>query len=192
MSFTEPSGVATYGELTRAALLGERIAWNQLVERLQRVAWKAVLRFDMSEEDRKDAFAATFYKLFESLRTIREPDKLPGWIATTARNEALSVLRSRKRMVLQADVPEQHNSAESDDRLLSGELLVALRAAFLHLSPKCQELLRLLTADPPLSYAEISTLIDIPIGSIGVTRQRCLEKLRATPEIQAFTNGGEV
>jgi DNA-binding Lrp family transcriptional regulator len=41
-----------------------------------------------------------------------------------------------------------------------------------------QKLLEMLMADPPVSYAEISSQLGLPVGSIGPTRGRCLERLR--------------
>src|SRR5690606_18501830 len=92
------------GPLVARALAGDRDAWTQIVHRYERVAWKVLSGFDLAPEDRKDVFASTFFRLFECLRSIREPDKLPGWIATTARNEALTLLRSRSRETLSDDV----------------------------------------------------------------------------------------
>ena len=60
--------------------------------------------------------------------------------------------------------------------------------AFLELPPRCQRLITLLTADPPVPYAEISARLGIPVGSIGPTRRRCLDKLRRSPAIAALIN----
>jgi DNA-directed RNA polymerase specialized sigma24 family protein len=54
----------------------------------------------------------------------------------------------------------------------------ALAGALQILPPKCQQLLRLLATDPPASYEQVSAILDMPIGSIGPTRARCLERLR--------------
>ena len=86
-----------FDALARSAVDGDSAAWDELVARLQRVAWRAIAGFDLSEEDRKDAFAGTFFRLYERLGTIREPAKLPGWVATTARNEVHTLLRARRR-----------------------------------------------------------------------------------------------
>jgi winged helix-turn-helix DNA-binding protein len=51
-------------------------------------------------------------------------------------------------------------------------------------------LLALLIQDPPLSYAEISARLGIPVGTIGPTRRRCLDKLRRSPVIAALINPG--
>ena len=157
------------------------------MERLHRVAWSAIAAFDLSPEDRKDAFAATFCRLYERLGSVREPSRLPGWVHTTARNEVLTLLRSRRRTVPTDDfhtVPSA--TAEPERGLLDAELTRPLHAAIGRLSPTDQALLRLLTVDPPLSYSAISDMLDMPQGSIGPTRQRCLERLRATPEFRPF------
>jgi RNA polymerase sigma factor (sigma-70 family) len=174
--------------LVAAALAGEQAAWEELVERLQRVAWKAIGGFDLSAEDRKDAFAATFFRLFERLASVREPAKLPGWVATTARNEVLTLLRSGRRDI-PADVdtmPLAPVEVEPLVDLLDLELHGALHAALGRLSGACQQLLHLLTVDPPLAYAEISALLDVPQGSLGPTRQRCLERMRTAPELAPY------
>jgi DNA-directed RNA polymerase specialized sigma24 family protein len=62
----------------------------------------------------------------------------------------------------------------------------ALREALQDLPPVGQRLITLLAADPPVPYAEISTRLDIPVGSIGPTRRRCLDKLRQHPAITAL------
>ena len=174
--------------LIEGALRGDQRAWDELVERLQRVAWRAIGGFDLSPEDRKDAFAGTFFRLYERLDTIREPAKLPGWVATTARNEVLALLRARRRDT-PVDLDDQHLPPVDPDpgaRLLDLELHEALHRGLARLSDACRQLLHLLTIDPPLSYAEVGDLLDLPHGSIGPTRQRCLDRLRSTPELHPF------
>jgi RNA polymerase sigma factor (sigma-70 family) len=172
--------------LVEAALADDQEAWGALVDRLQRVAWRSIAGFDLSPEDRKDAFAATFFRLYERLGTIREPVKLPGWVATTARNEVRTLLRSRRRDT-PADLGDEHLPAvdsEPAGGLLDLELHTALRGGLARLSGPCRDLLQLLTADPPLSYVEVGEALGIPHGSIGPTRQRCLDRLRDTPELR--------
>ena len=72
--------------------------------------------------------------------------------------------------------------------LLAAERYAALREAFTHLSPRDQQLITLLIEDPPVPYAEISTRLGIPAGSIGPNRRRCLDKLRHHPAIAALIN----
>ena len=84
-------------------------------------------------------------------------------------------------------IPDEHARAAEHD-LPAAERHAALREAFGQLPPGCQQLLALLTADPPVSYAEISVRLGIPVGSIGPTRRRCLDKLRRHPAITALIN----
>jgi DNA-directed RNA polymerase specialized sigma24 family protein len=84
-------------------------------------------------------------------------------------------------------LPEQAaDDPPPGERLQRDEQRTAVRQAFAGLPPACQDLLRLLTTDPPVPYAEIETLLDMAHGSIGPTRRRCLEKLRSTPPMVAL------
>lgn len=178
-----------FEDLVPRAIDGDHAAWESIVARLQRVVWHAIAGFDLSAADRQDAFAATFFRLSERLATVQQPQKLPGWVATTARNEVLTLLRARRRLTPTdpADMALPASPATSDDSLLDDELHRAVHSGFAALPPRCQELLRLATLDPPLSYAEIGQLLGMPHGSIGPTRQRCLDQLRSSPELRSFT-----
>jgi RNA polymerase sigma factor (sigma-70 family) len=155
------------------------------------VVWRATADVGLSYEDRQDVFAAAFFRLFERLDDIREPAKLPGWLATTARNEIRQLLRTKKRLEPRDVVEplEPTLSSTVDEHLLDVELRAALQAAFLRLGESCQELLRLTTAVPALSYDEISAMTGIARGSLGPNRQRCLDHLRHAPELRPFLEG---
>jgi RNA polymerase sigma factor (sigma-70 family) len=180
-------GNASIHVLVAQALEHDQRAWHELVDRLKGVAWKVLYGYDMAEEDRKDAFASTFFRLYEHLATIREIEKLPGWVATTARNEAHTIFRRRKHAIPMDTLPLRDTPlVEDSDELVAGELSTALQGAFRRLPAQSQALMRLLTTDPPLSYDEISNILDIPRGSIGPLRQRCLERLRQSPELTPY------
>lgn len=178
-------------ELVGRALQRDQAAWRALVDRLKGVAWKALYSYDLSDEDRNDAFASTFFRLHEHLANIREVEKLPGWIATTARNEANALSRRRSKLVPMAELPlRDANDHELSEGVESDELRTALFAAFRRLPPNLQALMRLLSADPPIGYDEISRLLDLPHGSIGPTRARCLQRLRSSPELAPYLDRG--
>jgi RNA polymerase sigma factor (sigma-70 family) len=183
--------VQDFEDLVPLAIGGDQAAWESLVARLQRVAWRSIAGFDLGPEDRKDAFAATFFRLNERLATIREPAKLPGWVATTARNEVHTLLRARRRLRATdpVDLPLGAQPPVDDERLADDELRRAVRDAFTTLSERCQELLRLITLDPPPSYAEIGGMLGMPHGSIGPTRQRCLDQLRQAAPMRPYLAG---
>lgn len=178
-------------QLVSRARAGDEAAWEGLVALLQRVVWRVTGGFGLPTHDRSDVFAATFFRLFEHLNDIRDPERLPGWVATTARNEVHQLLRARARVDLRAeagdDIPAL--TALPGDRLLDAELQAAVRAAFAQLGEACRELLRLVSAVPKMSYDDVAVALNIPRGSIGPTRQRCLERLRRAPELRPFLEG---
>lgn len=178
-----------FDQLVPRALSGDGRAWEMLVGQLQGVVWRVIAGFDLGLEDRKDVFAATFFRLNERLDTIREPAKLPGWMATTTRNEALVLLRARRRTVATDPVALPSPPAVepvAEERLVDDELRRGVQQAFATLSPECRRLLALLTVDPPLSYKEIGELLGMPHGSIGPTRQRCLEQMRRADPLRSL------
>ena len=90
--------------------------------------------------------------------------------------------------MLDAETFPDEQATAVDQELLAVERHAALRQAFLELPPDSQRLIALLTADPPMPYAEISARLGIAVGSIGPTRRRCLDKLRRSPTIAALIN----
>jgi DNA-directed RNA polymerase specialized sigma24 family protein len=121
-------------------------------------------------------------RLVEHLSRLRSPEAVGGWIAATTRNECLRVLRTSGRMVL-TDDDAAFDELDGRDVGIDAGLLVyerdrALLAAFGRLGGRCQRLLRLMMADPPPSYDEISAALEMPVGSIGPTRGRCIAQLR--------------
>lgn len=192
--------------LVAAALAGQPAAWNALVDRLQRVVWKAVNMMTSDPDIREDAFAATWLRLAERLDTIREPEKLPGWLATTATNEVRQIIRRRGRAELSLNAAvrsgDDDPAVDLGDRLVGddgdhttllvrGEQHAELRAAFARLDEACREIITVLVlADPPPPYEEASEILGRPVGSLGPTRSRCLEKMKRLLESDDTLGGG--
>jgi RNA polymerase sigma factor (sigma-70 family) len=176
---------ASLTELVESARLGDQDAWRLLVDRIKNVIWKTVNGFRFGRGDAEDAFAATMFRLAEHIDSIREPERLAGWVATTARNESLAIIRRNRRAVA-LDPTDMWTSGDHDAGLVENELKQAIRQSFQLLSESCQQLLRLLTTDPPLSYEDVAAVLDMPMGSIGPNRQRCLERLRSNRTMRPF------
>jgi RNA polymerase sigma factor (sigma-70 family) len=187
----DPATDRTLADLVSSARAGDAAAWEQLCGRVRGVAWKVINGYSLPSADADDAFAATMFRLAENLDRLREPDRLPGWVATTARNEVLSIFRSRRRLVVTDEPPATSAvPGDHDHDIVLDELRAAVRAAFSRLSDSCQKLLRVLTADPPMPYSQVEELFAMPHGSIGPRRGRCLDELRAMPELREFLQGG--
>jgi RNA polymerase sigma factor (sigma-70 family) len=177
---TDPQGEAV-AHLVKRAADGDSGAWDALVERFSPLVWSVTRSLGLGRADAADVFQTTWLRLVEHLGRVREPERLGGWLAVTARHEGYRTLRRAGR-ALPTDDESTFDApaaqAELDGRLLADERDRDLWGAFARIPERCRGLLRLLVADPPLSYQQIAELLDMPIGGIGPTRARCLDKLR--------------
>ena len=166
-----------------AAAAGDQGAWDSIVTAYAGLIWSVARGYRLSAADAADVFQGTWLRLVEHLGDIRDASRLGGWLATTARREALMLLRRGGRDVpvdtadafsdVAGDVPEV------DEHLIRDEESKLLWQAFGRLSASCQRLLRIVFADPPPRYEEISAALDMPVGSIGPTKGRCLASLQS-------------
>jgi RNA polymerase sigma factor (sigma-70 family) len=175
------------------ARTGDRQAWDALVERYAPLIWSICHRYRLTDADAADVSQDVWLHLVAHLGSLRDPAALPGWLATTTRRECVRVLGTARGPLaagydLDAQSLPDQQAAAVDQELLAAERHAALREALGDLPADCQRLIALLIADPPLPYAEISARLSIPVGSIGPTRRRCLDKLRRHPAIAALTN----
>jgi RNA polymerase sigma factor (sigma-70 family) len=170
----------TNADLLHAAAGGDQAAWEAIVDRFSGLVWGAARAYRLTQHDAADVAQTTWLRLVEHLDRINDPEALGAWLATTARRESLRVLRrgSREQPSDELDLFEAPSGDTLDRQLLREERNGALWRAFARLSDRCKQLLRLLVSDPEPSYQEVSAALDIPIGTIGPTRQRCLERLR--------------
>jgi RNA polymerase sigma factor (sigma-70 family) len=176
-------GAVDVAELVRRAADGDRRAWEGLFAQFSRLLWAMTRDFKLAESDAADVVQATWLRLLEHIDRIEYPERIGSWLATTARHECLRHLAAGKRVMLVEDDHDAFSGARShqpdvDERLLAEERAQAVRAALSTLPSRSQQLIELLMADPPVSYTEISDQLGLPIGSIGPTRGRCLERLR--------------
>ena len=174
-------------ELVRAAAEGDQAAWNGLVDRYNGLVWSVARSHRLAAADASDVVQTTWLRLVENLGRLQDPERVGAWLATTARRECLRTLRHSARQLPTEELPEEGVEARLDAALLVEERDRALWQAFGGLSDRCQALLRILVADPPPSYEDIGAALDMPIGSIGPTRQRCLERLRGLAEGEGVT-----
>jgi RNA polymerase sigma factor (sigma-70 family) len=170
------------GRLLAAAAAGDQGAWDELVARFSGLLWSVARGYRLNTADTGDAVQTTWLRLVENLDRIHDPERLAGWLATTVRNECLRLLRKAGREcpgpVLEwvDELPDA--AAPLDANLLTDERDAALWRALATISQRCQRLLRVLMASPPPPYVAVAAAVDMPIGSIGPSRQRCLDQLR--------------
>src|SRR6478609_5248083 len=146
---SQPDGHTDLATLLRAASEGDQEAWNAITDRFTNLLWSIARSYRLGHDDAGDVVQNTWLRLLENLTKIDNPEALPGWLSTTARREALGVLRKRGRDVLTrnddigSDVVDV-DAAQLDTALLEDERDVQLWASFAQLSERCQQLLRVL------------------------------------------------
>ena len=167
-------------DLVRYAAAGDERSWDALVDEFDGMICAVARAHRLCDVDAADVAQATWLRLFEHLDDLRQPDRIGAWLATTARRECLQILRRADRHVPFGDGTPGSESREisAGDLLLVAERDQALWRSFGRLRPTDQELLRLLIDHPRPAYEEISSALDMPIGSIGPTRARALGRLR--------------
>ena len=161
---------------------GDGRAWEELVARFGGMIAATGRRYRLVPADIAELQQTTWLRLVANLHKIEQPERVGGWLATTARRESLQLLRRASKYhggadQMLANMPDAH-LPEPDARPIADERDAVLRAAWGRLKPRCQELLTLLVTDDPMGYKDLSQFLNMPVGSIGPTRARCLEHLR--------------
>ena len=173
---------------------GDATAWAALVRRYQRLVYAVVTRAGFDEHGAADVFQTVFARLVEHLPRLAQPDRLQAWIVTTAKREALRARELRQRTVSMTrdegdDSPGLEDTLADDaplaeDALSELQQLHRLRLGLDRLDERCRELLLLVfrDEDEKLPYDEVARRMNMPTGSLGPTRARCLDKLRRLVE----------
>ncbi|SDN17310.1 RNA polymerase sigma factor [Allokutzneria albata] len=170
----------TTRELLAGAKAGEEPAWRALVARYQRLVWATARSHRLSRSDAADVAQLTWLRLAERMDTLRDPERLPGWLVTTARRESMRVLADRHREtpleppLLERPRPDAGPEAE----LINAAARRELWRAFADLPERCQRVLWVLAFHPEVSYARLARELGIAESSVGPVRLRCLHALR--------------
>ena len=180
-------------DLVLRARKGDSDAWDALVERFAPLIWSICRRYSLGRADADDVGQYVWLRLVDHLEAVHDPAALPGWLATTTQRECIRASRAARHQQALGYELDVGGIPDGQARTVEHELLLAerhtaLREAFTRLPLPCQRLIAVLLEDPPVPYAEISARLGIPVGSIGPSRGRCVEKLRRDPAIAALIN----
>ncbi|RFU40966.1 sigma-70 family RNA polymerase sigma factor [Actinomadura logoneensis] len=191
----DPSEVES-GELVRRARLGDGAAWGLLVDRHAPLLWAIARSCGLDDADCGDVVQTAWLRLVERIDTIQDPQAVPHWLAVTARREAVALARRRGReapadplcftdviggrprspMVGGGDLGVRRPACSPEEAALAREQVGRVGEALRALPRRCQDLLRMLAL--ATSYNELAAALDLPVGSIGSARARCLAHLR--------------
>ncbi|HEY0816930.1 MAG TPA: sigma-70 family RNA polymerase sigma factor [Pseudonocardia sp.] len=176
---TTPQRTTT--ELLRAAVSGDRDAWELLMERFEPAVSAVVSSYRLQEADARDVSQRTWMQMFEHHHKIREPEALGGWLRTTAKHECLRVLRDQQRAgpLFDAGTMERPDTTVDVERLVvESEMVRQARGLLGNLPARSVTLISSLFREDPPCYSDLAADTGIPIGSIGPTRARALRSLR--------------
>ncbi|MEO5877276.1 MAG: sigma-70 family RNA polymerase sigma factor [Streptosporangiaceae bacterium] len=163
----------TAGELVARAGKGDGSAWDELVARHTGLLWSIARSSGLPRAAAEDAVQATWLRLVQRIDTLWEPESVGSWLATVCRNECHSL----RGLPLPATAPEPADpSPGPEDVCVDRDRLARVVAALQAMPDRCRGVLRLLAASA--SYTEVSAALNVPMGSIGPTRARCLRRLR--------------
>lgn len=169
-------------ELIEACRRGDAQAWDILLTQYERLVYSIPLNYGLSREDAADIAQITFTILLQSLDSLRKDSRLAPWLAMVAKRHTWRILARERR---EAILPEDDmNGFDLPDyshmrHLERWEVLEWLHQGLNGLEEHCRRLLLLLYFDGQRpSYTEITEILSMPLGSIGPTRARCLQRLK--------------
>jgi len=173
---------ARMARMVNEARSGHAEAFNGLVTEFTPMLWQVARATGLGRADAEDVVQTAWLNLLSHLDTIHTPAALTAWLVTTTKREAWRVRKAGHRQTPEDPevlilIPDHADGSE--ERVILADEHQQLRKAFLTLEPRCRELLRIVAFVPRPDYSEMAIRLGMARGSVGPTRGRCLEKLRA-------------
>jgi RNA polymerase sigma factor (sigma-70 family) len=177
---------AHLADIVRGAADGDEDAWRHLVARFTPALRRAARGFRLTPDDIDDVLQVTWSRAFCQIRRLREPEAIGAWLVVTARRESLRHLQRSVPEILTDDPGDERADHHSPEvQILAAERRAAVRRAIDRLPAHQRRLLYAQLATPGCTYEELSEALGIPIGSIGPTRIRGIDRLRTDRELTA-------
>jgi RNA polymerase sigma factor (sigma-70 family) len=177
--------------LVRACLDGNEQAWAALIEKYKNLIYSVPLKYGASQSDAADVFQSVCVKLFSELPRLRQSAALRGWLLAVTTHETFHTHKKQRRRGEQTLTEFDETQLGTDPRatpvIEEAEREQVLRDAVRSLSPRCQEIVRLLFyEEPPVPYRDLAKRLGLATGSIGFIRGRCLKHLQRALEKAGF------
>jgi RNA polymerase sigma factor (sigma-70 family) len=172
----------TDARLVKACLAGSEDAWSQLIDKYKALIYSIPVKYRLPPHEAAEVFQATCVELLHRLPELREPRALPKWLMQVAHHQCYRWKRQAQRIVsrdAEPDLPEPETPAIAESLVQQTQDEQMLRDAVAALSPQCRRLVQLLFFETPARpYTEVAAELGLAVGSIGFTRQKCMERLR--------------
>jgi RNA polymerase sigma factor (sigma-70 family) len=175
-----PDSAADTGALLQAAALGDGVAWTEIVQRYRGLVAAVVRSYRLQDADARDAEQRTWLRLVEHRHSVRDPERLGGWLSTTASRECLRILRESRSIATDELDGLADPGRGVEERIVDADTVERLWRIVGELPPRGRTIMRELFADEPRPYSEVARATGIPIGSLGPSRARLIERVRRT------------
>jgi RNA polymerase sigma factor (sigma-70 family) len=176
--------------LVKECVAGNEEAWSLLIDKYKALIYSIPVKYGLPPHEAADVFQATCMELLTRLPELREPRALPKWLMQVAHHQCYRVKRQQQRLVSRdgdAHLPDPETPAIAETLVQQTQEEQMLREAMGILSPQCRKLVELLFFEtPPRPYTEVAAELGLAVGSIGFTRQKCMERLRRHLDEQGF------
>jgi RNA polymerase sigma factor (sigma-70 family) len=179
--FGNPDTSWSDARLVRACLDGDEQAWSTLIAKYKNLIYSIPLKYGAPPQDAADIFQAVCLELFNELPRLRKVEALRSWLIKVTSHQAYHWKRKVRQRAEDELTPVNEEELSTElppDMMEEIERTQILRDAVASLSPRCQEIIRLLFfAAEPISYRDLAARLGLATGSIGFIRGRCLERL---------------
>jgi RNA polymerase sigma factor (sigma-70 family) len=181
---TEKSSVRNLSDATlvKRCLSGQEEAWSQLIDKYKALIYSIPVKYGLPQQEAADVFQGTCMELLTHLRDLREPRALPKWLIQVAHHKCYHWKRQQQRLVsrdAEGELPEPEIPPVAEELVRQTEEEQMLREAMASLAPRCRKLIEMLFFESPSRpYHEVAGELNLAVGSIGLTRQKCIESLR--------------
>ncbi len=186
----KPAGKWDDTRLVKECLAGNEEAWSALVEKYKRLIYSIPVKYGLPRQEAADVFQATCMELLARLPDLREPRALPKWLMQVAHHECYRAKRLQQRVIsrdAEPGLPEPETPAIAETLVRQTEEEQNLREAMAALAPRCRHLIEMLFFEiPARPYNKVAEELGLAVGSIGFTRQQCIERLRRALEERGF------
>jgi len=178
---TAPRAVSD-ATLVKRCLSGQEEAWSQLIDKYKALIYSIPVKYGLPPQEAADVFQGTCMELLTHLKDLREPRALPKWLIQVAHHKCYHWKRHQQRLISrdgETELPEPEIPAVAEILVRQTQEEQMLRDAMASLAPRCRKLVQMLFFETPSRpYAEVASELNLAVGSIGLTRQKCIESLR--------------
>jgi RNA polymerase sigma factor (sigma-70 family) len=177
-----PARAVSDSTLVKQCLAGREEAWSQLIDKYKSLIYSIPVKYGLPAHEAADVFQSTCFELLTHLPGIRDPGALPKWLIQVAHHKCYHWKRQQQRLVsrdAEQELPEPQVPPVAEEFVKRAEEEQMLREAMASLAPRCRKLVEMLFFESPARpYTEVANELNLAVGSIGLTRQKCIEGLR--------------